>query len=118
MTDQVGRVLSGRYRLLAPIGTGASAQVYLADDVRLRRRVAVKLLHAALPDDQTFLRRFCAKAQAAAALNHPHILAVYDWGEDDGSPYLVTAYLSGGSLRPVLVAVHLRTPSQPLMTGP
>ena len=52
MTDQVGRVLSGRYRLIAPIGAGASAQVFLADDTRLRRRVAVKLLHAALADDE------------------------------------------------------------------
>ncbi|HEY9557846.1 MAG TPA: protein kinase, partial [Acidimicrobiales bacterium] len=117
MTDQVGRVLSGRYRLLAPIGTGASAQVYLADDVRLRRRVAVKLLHAALADDQTFLRRFRAEAQAAAALNHPNILAVYDWGEDDGSPYLVTEYLSGGSLRTILDAGDRLTPSQALMIG-
>ena len=71
MTDQIGRVLSGRYRLIAPIGTGASAQVYLADDVRLRRRVAVKVLHAALAEDDAFLRRFRAEAQAAAALNHP-----------------------------------------------
>ena len=71
MTDQIGRVLSGRYRLVAPIGTGASAQVYLADD-------------------DAFLRRFRAEAQAAAALNHPNIVAVYDWGDDDGAPYIVT----------------------------
>ena len=86
MTDQIGRVLSGRYRLIAPVGTGASAQVFLADDVRLRRRVAVKVLHAALADDDAFLRRFRAEAQAAAALNHPNIVAVYDWGDDDGAP--------------------------------
>ena len=85
-TDQVGRVLSGRYRLIAPVGTGASAQVFLADDVRLKRRVAVKVLHEALADDEAFLRRFRAEAQAAAALNHPNILAVYDWGDDDGTP--------------------------------
>jgi len=115
--DQVGRVLSGRYRLVAPVGTGASAQVYLADDVRLRRRVAVKLLHAALADDQTFLRRFRAEAQAAAALNHPNVLAVYDWGEDEGSPYLVTEYLSGGSVRTMLDSGVLLTPSQALLVG-
>ena len=102
MTDQIGRVLSGRYRLIAPVGTGASAQVFLADDVRLRRRVAVKVLHAALADDDAFLRRFRAEAQAAAALNHPNIVAVYDWGDDDGAPYIVTEYLGGGSLRAVL----------------
>ena len=86
MTEQVGRVLGGRYRLLAPIGRGASAQVFVADDVRLERQVAVKVLHEALADDQVFLRRFRAEAQAAAALNHPHVMAVYDWGNDDDVP--------------------------------
>jgi serine/threonine-protein kinase len=117
MTDQIGRVLGGRYRLLAPLGAGASAQVYLADDVRLRRRVAVKVLHAALADDEAFLRRFRAEAQAAAALNHPHIVAVYDWSGDEGTPYLVTEYLSGGSLRSILDAGYLLTQSQALVVG-
>jgi beta-lactam-binding protein with PASTA domain/tRNA A-37 threonylcarbamoyl transferase component Bud32 len=117
MTDQIGRVLSGRYRLIAPLGTGASAQVYLADDVRLRRRVAVKLLHAALADDEAFLRRFRAEAQAAAALSHPNIVAVYDWGDDDGRPYIITEYLSGGSLRTVLDDGGRLTQSQALLVG-
>ena len=117
LTDQIGRVLSGRYRLIAPIGTGASAQVFLADDVRLRRRVAVKLLHAALADDETFLRRFRAEAQAAASLSHPNIVAVYDWGDDDGRPYIVTEHLAGGSLRSVLDEHGPLTPSQALLVG-
>ena len=117
MTDQIGRVLSGRYRLIAPIGTGASAQVFLADDVRLRRRVAVKVLHAALAEDDAFLRRFRAEAQAAAALNHPNIVAIYDWGDDDGAPYIVTEYLSGGSLRALLDRGVRLTPSQALVVG-
>ena len=117
MNDLVGRVLSGRYRLVAPIGAGASAQVLLADDIRLRRRVAVKVLHAALAHDEGFLRRFRAEAQAAAALNHPNIVAVYDWGEDDGMPYLVTEYLAGGSLRGVLDLGRRLTPSQALLVG-
>src|ERR687897_3206593 len=104
MTEQIGRVLGGRYRLLSAVGSGASAHVYLADDVRLRRRVAVKLLHPALADDELFLRRFRAEARAAAALSHPHILAVYDWSGDEDSPYLVTEYLGGGSLRSLLDA--------------
>jgi serine/threonine protein kinase/beta-lactam-binding protein with PASTA domain len=116
-TDQVGRVLSGRYRLIAPVGSGASAQVFLADDVRLKRRVAVKVLHEALADDEAFLRRFRAEAQAAAALNHPNILAVYDWGDDGGSPYLVTEYLGGGSLRGLLDRGVRCTPSQALLLG-
>jgi serine/threonine-protein kinase len=112
----VGRVLGGRYRLITPIGTGASAQVYLADDTTLRRRVAVKILHAGLATDETFLRRFRAEAQAAAAMNHPHILAVYDWGEDD-VPFLVSEYLGGGSLRSMLDAGHRLTVSQTLLVG-
>jgi eukaryotic-like serine/threonine-protein kinase len=115
-SDQIGRVLDGRYRLVAPIGSGASAVVYLADDVRLRRRVAVKVLHPTLADDEQFLRRFQAEAQAAAALNDPHIMAVYDWGRDD-TPYLVTEYLGGGSLRAVLDHGDRLTPSQALWVG-
>jgi serine/threonine-protein kinase len=122
--DRVGQVLGGRYRLLAPIGTGASASVYLADDAVLRRRVAVKVLHAALADDEAFLRRFRAEAHAAAALNHPHVMAVYDWGQDAGGegdghgiPYLVTEHLGGGSLRAMLDQGALLTPSQALLVG-
>lgn len=99
--DLVGRVLAGRYRLLAPIGTGASGRVYVAEDVQLRRRVAVKVLHAALADDAGFLRRFRAEAQVAASLHHANIMAVYDWGED-GVPFMVLELLEGGSLRALL----------------
>ncbi|HEX3621138.1 MAG TPA: PASTA domain-containing protein [Acidimicrobiales bacterium] len=117
IADHLGRVLGGRYRLLAPIGTGASAHVFLADDVRLRRRVAVKILHPALADDEAFLRRFRAEARAAAALNHPHVMAVFDWGEEADGPYLVSEYLGGGSLRAVLDRGRRLTPSQALMVG-
>jgi serine/threonine-protein kinase len=104
--DRIGQVLGGRYRLLAPIGTGASATVYLADDVVLRRRVAVKVLHDALASDASFLKRFQAEARSAAALNHPHIMAVHDWGQGE-VPYLVTELLDGGSLRAMLDARNL-----------
>jgi eukaryotic-like serine/threonine-protein kinase len=116
MTDQIGRVLGGRYRLLSPLGSGASAQVYLADDVRLRRRVAVKVLHPGLADDESFLRRFRAEAQATAALSHPHLLAVFDWSDDE-VPYLVTEYLGGGSLRSMLDRGHRLSPAQALVIG-
>ena len=116
LTDRVGQVLSDRYRLLAPIGTGASASVYLADDVTLRRRVAVKILHDALSGDEAFLRRFRAEAQAAAALNHPHIMSVFDWGHDD-VPFLVTEYLGGGSLRTMLDNGRVLSQAQALMVG-
>ena len=116
LVDRVGQVLGGRYRLLAPIGTGASASVYLADDVTLRRRVAVKILHDALADDAAFLKRFHAEAHAAAALNHPHIMAVYDWGQGD-VPYLVTEYLGGGSLRSMLDLGRQLSTAQTLLVG-
>lgn len=116
MTAEIGRVLGGRYRLVAPIGLGASAQVYLADDVRLRRRVALKMLHDALAGDVEFLRRFRAEARAAAALSHPNVMAVYDWGDDD-TAFIVTEYLGGGSLRALLDRGQLLTPSQALTVG-
>jgi serine/threonine-protein kinase len=101
LTDSIGRVLGDRYRLVTAVGTGASAHVYLADDVTLKRQVAIKVLHPALAGDSSFLKRFRAEAQAVAALSHPNILAVYDWGEQDGEPYLVLEYLAGGSLREI-----------------
>ena len=91
--------------------------MFLADDVRLRRRVAVKILHPALADDEAFLRRFRAEARAAAALNHPHVMAVFDWGEEADGPYLVSEYLGGGSLRAVLDRGRRLSPSQALMVG-
>ncbi|MEM9465697.1 MAG: PASTA domain-containing protein [Actinomycetota bacterium] len=116
LDGEVGRVLGGRYRLLVPIGAGASARVFLADDITLRRQVAVKVLHAGLAEDAQFLRRFRAEAQSAASLNSPHVLGVYDWGQDD-VPFLVTEYLGGGSVRSMLDAGHRLTPSQALLVG-
>jgi serine/threonine-protein kinase len=101
-TDSIGRVLSGRYRIESALGTGASAHVYAAWDVTLQRRVAVKVLHPGLASDTAFLRRFRSEAQSAAALAHPHVLAVFDWGEDDSGPFLVLEHLGGGSLRDML----------------
>ncbi len=117
IADHIGRVLGSRYRLSAAIGTGASAHVFLAEDVRLGRRVAVKVLHPALADDAAFLRRFRAEARAAAALSHPNVLAVYDWGEEPDGPYIVTEFLGGGSLRAMLDRGNRLTLSQALNVG-
>lgn len=117
ITDSIGRALGDRYRLVTPLGTGASAHVYLADDVSLRRRVAIKVLHPALSGDQAFLRRFRAEARAAAALNHPNILQVYDWGEENGEPFLVLEYLAGGSLRRVFDTGVPLSPEQAVRIG-
>jgi beta-lactam-binding protein with PASTA domain/tRNA A-37 threonylcarbamoyl transferase component Bud32 len=101
VSDLAGRVLAGRYLLHGAVGTGASGRVYVAEDTRLKRRVAVKVLHAALAEDAAFLRRFRAEAQLAASLHHPHIVTVHDWGDDD-VPFMVLELLEGGSLRSIL----------------
>ena len=117
IADLAGRVLAGRYRLLGSIGAGASGRVYVADDVRLRRRVAVKVLHGALAEDSGFLRRFRSEAQHAASLHHPHIVAVYDWGEDVGMPFMVLELLQGGSLRALIDTGGRLSPSQATHLG-
>jgi serine/threonine-protein kinase len=117
ITDSIGRVLGGRYRLVTALGTGASAHVYLADDVSLHRRVAIKILHPALAGDTAFLKRFRAEARAVAALNHPNILQVYDWGEQEDEPYLVLEYLAGGSLRQAFDTGVLLAPEQAVQVG-
>ncbi len=117
LTDSIGRVLGDRYRLVTPLGTGASAHVYLADDVTLHRQVAVKVLHPALAGDRSFLKRFRAEARAVAALSHPNILAVHDWGEEEDQPYLVLEYLPGGSLLQVYDTGALLTPAQAVSIG-
>ncbi len=102
ISDSIGRVLGKRYRLLSALGTGASAHVYLAEDVSLQRHVAVKVLQPGLATDESFLKRFRAEARSVASLNHPHVLRVFDWGDDADGPYLVLEYLGGGSLRDLL----------------
>src|SRR6476620_8260160 len=88
-----GDVIAGRYRLLETLGRGAMSSVWLAQDEELGRRVAVTTL--ALSADPA---RFEREARAAAALSHPNICSVYDYGESDGEPYMVLEYLPNGSL--------------------
>jgi serine/threonine protein kinase len=89
----------GPYEIVAPAGAGGMGEVYRARDSRLNRDVAVKILPAAFARDPERLRRFQQEAQAVAALNHPNILAVHDFGEDQGAPYMVTEFLEGETLR-------------------
>jgi beta-lactam-binding protein with PASTA domain/tRNA A-37 threonylcarbamoyl transferase component Bud32 len=109
--------MGDRYRLLRPIGSGASAHVYVAEDVRLRRAVAVKVLHPALSEDKSFLRRFQAEAQTVAVLRHPGIVRVYDWGEDGEQAYLAMELLEGGSLRSLLDSGYRLSISQVAAVG-
>ncbi|MFD3531479.1 Stk1 family PASTA domain-containing Ser/Thr kinase [Streptomyces sp. NPDC058664] len=100
------RRLGGRYELGSVLGRGGMAEVYLGQDTRLGRTVAVKTLRADLARDPSFQARFRREAQSAASLNHPAIVAVYDTGEDyvDGVsiPYIVMEYVDGSTLRELL----------------
>src|ERR1700722_19322879 len=91
--------LLGHYRVLEKIGSGAMGEVFRARDERLGRDVALKLIRPASSNNSDHLRRFELEARAAAALNHPNIVAVYDVGFDDGSPYIVCELLQGKTLR-------------------
>src|SRR6266581_4538018 len=93
----------GRYLLLRRIGKGGMGEVWLGEDPRLHRQVAIKTLPLRNQSDREFLQRFEREARAAAALNHPHILPVHDYGEQTLSngqalTYIVMPYVSGGTL--------------------
>jgi eukaryotic-like serine/threonine-protein kinase len=108
----------GPYEIVAPAGAGGMGEVYRARDARLNRDVAVKVLPAVFARDPDRLRRFEQEAQTVAALNHPNILAIHDFGEHEGSPYIVTEFLEGETLRerlhagPYLYARRLNLPSR------
>ena len=89
----------GPYEILSLIGAGGMGEVYRARDSRLRREVAIKVLPPTFTKDTDRLRRFEQEARLVGALNHPNILAIFDVGEQDGAPYLVSELLEGESLR-------------------
>ncbi len=89
----------GPYEITGAIGAGGMGEVYRARDTRLDRTVAIKVLPAMFASDADRLHRFEQEARAVGALNHPNILAIYDIGENEGSPYLVTELLEGQTLR-------------------
>src|SRR3954469_25091892 len=93
----------GPYQILAALGQGGMGEVYRARDPRLGRDVAVKILPPGSADDPERLRRFEQEARATAALNHPNILAVFDIGSHDNSPYIVSELLEGETLRARLI---------------
>lgn len=93
----------GPYEIIAPLGAGGMGEVYRARDPQLGREVAIKILPSFLSRDPDRLRRFEQEARAAAALNHPNILAVYQMGTHDGAPYLVSELLEGSTLRDQLL---------------
>lgn len=95
----IGKVLGGRYELLEEIGKGGMAYVYKARCVLLNRIVAVKILRDDLGDDEEFLKRFNAEAQAAASLDHQNIVSIFDVGVDDNHHYITMEYVDGKTLK-------------------
>jgi eukaryotic-like serine/threonine-protein kinase len=89
----------GTYQILSPLGAGGMGEVYRALDSKLDREVAIKVLPAAMADDSTRAPTLRARPKAVAALSHPNILAIHDFGSFDGMAYAVTELLSGETLR-------------------
>jgi beta-lactam-binding protein with PASTA domain/tRNA A-37 threonylcarbamoyl transferase component Bud32 len=104
------RVYTNRYEIVRHLARGGMAEVYLAHDQLLDRRVALKVLFPEFARDPAFVQRFRREAQAAANLNHPNIVAVFDWGEDDGTYFIVMEYVEGRSVRE---AIHAEGPLYP-----
>jgi eukaryotic-like serine/threonine-protein kinase len=102
MNPALGTVLNDRYTLTERLATGGMGEVWAATDTVLDRFVAVKLLNKALSQQAGFLARFRAEARCSAALHHPNITTMLDYGEDDGSPYLVMELVSGQPLSQII----------------
>src|SRR5687768_14632812 len=90
------------YQIISKIGAGGMGEIYLAEDSRLGRKVALKLLPSELTHDQSRVRRFLQEARAASALNHPNILTVYDIGEVNSTHFIATEFIKGESLRQLI----------------
>jgi eukaryotic-like serine/threonine-protein kinase len=95
-------VVDGRYRILNRIGSGGMADVYCAEDTHLGRQVAIKVLHRRFAQDDEFVERFRREASAAAGLQHPNVVNVFDRGRHDGTYYIAMEYLPGLTLRDVI----------------
>ena len=101
---RAGDVFANRYTIERPIARGGMAEVYLAKDQVLDRPVAVKVLFEEYARDPSFVERFRREAQNAAALNHPNIVGIYDWGQEHGTYFIVMEYVEGRSLRDIMRA--------------
>src|SRR5579883_672182 len=109
--DLVGQKL-GHYQVKRQIGYGGMATVFLAEDIHLGREVALKVFWPRQGETQDFLRRFAREARVLAQLDHPNILPVYDYGEQGELAYLVTPYMSGGTLKEVMRERKALPPSE------
>src|SRR6202795_869698 len=100
----IDSVFDGRYRIIRKLGSGGMANVYLAEDQELGRRVAIKILNDRHAGDDQFVERFRREAKNAAGLSHPNIVSIYDRGEAEGTYYIAIEYLDGRSLKELIVA--------------
>jgi len=100
----IGTLFDGRYQVVRKLGAGGMANVYLAEDQELGRRVAIKILNDRHANDEQFVERFRREAKNAAALSHPNIVSIYDRGEAEGSYYIAMEYLDGRSLKELIVS--------------
>jgi len=103
-TYNPGHELAGRYRIVELLGVGQTAEVYLADDLSLNRSVVVKVLLADLAGHEDVRRNFRERIVRSATLSHPHLARVYDGGQESGSIFMISEYLSGGSFEDVLTS--------------
>ena len=113
----IGRTLDNRYVVRSRIARGGMAMVYLGNDLRLQRRVAIKVMHHHLVEDENFTRRFEQEARSAAMLGHANVVGVFDQGIDHGLPYLVMEYLPGITLRELLKQQKRLSEDQALEIG-
>ena len=97
-----GQKINDRYEIIKTIGEGGMANVYLANDTILDRKVAIKVLRGDLSNDEKFIRRFQREALSVSNLSHPNIVEVYDVGEEDGQYYIVMEYIEGKTLKQLL----------------
>jgi beta-lactam-binding protein with PASTA domain/predicted Ser/Thr protein kinase len=104
--------IEGRYQIITRVASGGMGEVYRAHDAVLDREVAVKVLHPHFAGDRGFVDRFRREARAAAILNHPNIVGVYDWGSTDGTYFMVMEYVQGTNLRALLTEYERLEPSQ------
>ena len=100
----IGTLFDGRYQILRKLGAGGMANVYLAEDQELGRRVAIKILNDRHANDDQFVERFRREAKNAAALSHPNIVSIYDRGEAEGTYYIAMEYLDGRSLKELILS--------------
>jgi len=100
----IGSLFDGRYQILRKLGAGGMANVYLAEDQELGRRVAIKILNDRHANDEQFVERFRREAKNAAALSHPNIVSIYDRGEAEGTYYIAMEYLDGRSLKELILS--------------